>query len=81
MYIFCHRFSPMPSAIKIEPRLSLEELEQGYRNLWPLVNEAIANRTFTDLDELEETVINRCQKIMEQKEIVRGITNFYWWPN
>ncbi len=31
MYIFCRRFSPMPSTIKIEPHLSLDELEQGYR--------------------------------------------------
>ncbi|WP_342596785.1 IS630 family transposase [Cyanobacterium aponinum UTEX 3222] len=56
------------------------ELQPAER-LWPLVNEAIANRTFKNLEELEEVVISRCKKIMEEKEIVKGIANFYWWPN
>lgn len=56
------------------------ELQPAER-LWPLVNEAIANQAIKNLDELEEIVINRCQKLLEEKDHVRGITNFYWWPN
>jgi len=55
------------------------ELQPAER-LWPLANEPIANRTFKDLDEVEEILFNRCQKLLEQKDLVRGLTNFYWWP-
>jgi hypothetical protein len=55
------------------------ELQPAER-LWPLTNEPIANRTFQDLDEVEEVLFNRCKQLLEQKDLVRGLTNFYWWP-
>ena len=35
------------------------ELQPAER-LWPLANEAVANRLFEDLDELEEVLVERC---------------------
>lgn len=55
------------------------ELQPAER-LWPLVNEAIANKTFKNLDELEEVIYRRCQILFNQKEKISGLTNFYWWP-
>ena len=55
------------------------ELQPAER-LWPLTNEAIANHSPENLDELENLLIYRCQKIMEQQEFVRGLTYFHWWP-
>lgn len=55
------------------------ELQPAER-LWPLTNEPIANRTFTNLDELEEIVFERCRTLIKQTELVRGLTNYHWWP-
>jgi len=54
------------------------ELEPAER-LWPLANEPIANRSFANLDELESTTIHRCRVLLERRELIRGLTNFYWW--
>lgn len=54
------------------------ELQPAER-LWPLANEAIANRSFETLDELEEVTAERCRVLLRQKERIRGLTNFYWW--
>ncbi len=53
---------------------------QPAERLWPLTNEPVANRTFQTLDELEEVVARRCQALLKQHELIRGLTNFYWWP-
>jgi transposase len=54
------------------------ELQPAER-LWPLVNESLANRPFRDLDDLEETLIDRCVALLEQKERVRARTLYGWW--
>lgn len=55
------------------------ELQPAER-LWPLTNEPLANRTFENLDELEAVVFERCQQLLKQQDLVRGLTNFHWWP-
>lgn len=46
--------------------------------IWPLVREAIANRSFDDLDGLESTIIRRCRWLMRHSETVRGRAGFQW---
>jgi hypothetical protein len=72
--------------VKIPQGLHLEfipshspELQPAER-LWPLVNEPIANRSFKDLDELEEILFQRCQVLLKQPSLIKQITHFYWWP-
>jgi transposase len=48
--------------------------------LWPLTNEALANRHFRDLDELEEVQAQRCLTLQARPEVIRAHTNFHWWP-
>jgi transposase len=55
------------------------ELQPAER-LWPLTNEPIANRTFKNLDELEEVAVHRCQRLLKQRELIRGLTCYHWWP-
>ena len=55
------------------------ELQPAER-LWPIIDEPLANRSFTNLEELEEILYTRCQVVLEQPELVKGITNFSWWP-
>jgi len=55
------------------------ELQPAER-LWPLTNEAIANHSLLNLDELENLLIYPCHKIREQHRLVQGLTCFHWWP-
>ncbi len=54
------------------------ELQPAER-LWPLTNEAIANRSFESLDELEAITAHRCRVLTQQQDFVRGLTGFHWW--
>lgn len=49
--------------------------------LWPLVNEAVANRLFEDLDRLEEALVERCVALLEQSDLIRSTTLYHWWPD
>ncbi len=49
--------------------------------LWPLANEAVANRLFEDLDRLEEALMDRCVALSEQTDLIRSLTNYHWWPD
>src|SRR3954464_5974916 len=48
--------------------------------LWPLTNEAVANRLFEEIEELEEALVERCVQLLEQTETIRDLTNYHWWP-
>jgi hypothetical protein len=45
--------------------------------LWPLTNEAIANRLFEEIEELEEALVERCIELLDQAETIRGLTNYH----
>ena len=53
------------------------ELNPGER-VWPLVKEGVANQAHDTLDELEQQVCSRCQKI--NAEQISAVTNYHWWP-
>ena len=70
----------LPEGLHLEfiPRSS-PELQPAQR-LWSLTNESIANRSFKALDQLEEMVFHRCRNLLNQRELIRGLTYFHWWP-
>ncbi len=53
---------------------------QPCERLWPLSNEAIANRHFKTLDELQEVQAQRCVTLQNNPISIRHITFFHWWP-
>ncbi len=55
------------------------ELQPAER-LWPLTNEAIANRLFEEIEEIEEALVERCVELLDQTEAIKGLTNYHWWP-
>ncbi|MDT9278031.1 MAG: hypothetical protein P5680_26470, partial [Limnospira sp. PMC 737.11] len=55
------------------------ELQPAER-LWPLVDEPIANRSFENLEQLEELLCASCRSLWEQRELIRGLMSFHWWP-
>lgn len=60
--------------------LSSPELQPAER-LWPLVNEPVANRTFADLDALEEVLVTRCQTLRADPDPITHLTPYRWWPS
>ena len=54
------------------------ELQPAER-LWPCINEAVANRSFDSLDDLEEVVVHRCQVLLNRPKFIQGLAGFHWW--
>jgi transposase len=71
----------VPEGIHLEFLPSHSPELQPTERLWPLTNEAVANRLFESLDELEEALIERCVALCEQTETIRSRTNYHWWPD
>ncbi len=55
-------------------------LGQPAERLWPLTNEVIANDSPHSLKELEELLIVRCRKLLQQQDLISGLTCYHWWP-
>jgi hypothetical protein len=55
------------------PELQLSQSVFGLQ-----VNEPIANRSFQNLDELEELLFQRCRVLLKQPSLIKGITCFDW---
>ena len=55
------------------------ELQPAER-LWSLVDEPVANRTFADLDALEEVLVTRCQALTADRRRLKAHTRYHWWP-
>lgn len=53
---------------------------QPAEKLWPLTNEVIANYRVHSLKQLEELLVIRCQKLLQQRDLIRGLTCYHWWP-
>jgi len=51
---------------------------QPAEHLWPLVDEAIANKHFASLDALDAAVAARCRRL--DPTTVGPHTDFHWWP-
>lgn len=57
---------------------SSPELQPAER-LWPLTNEAVANRHFKDLAELDQALGERCRTLADDRATIRKHTAFHWW--
>ena len=55
------------------------ELQPAER-LWPLAREAVANRSFSSLVDLDRVVAARCLDLANQPDLIRAHTHFHGWP-
>jgi transposase len=53
---------------------------QPAEHLWPLLREVVVNRAFATVDLLQETLVERCLQLADQRDIVQHTTNFHWLP-
>jgi transposase len=70
----------VPEGIRLVFLPSYSPELQPAEHLWPLTNEAIANKHFGTLDELEETLAARCRVLAAQPGTLKAHTLFHWWP-
>ena len=48
--------------------------------LWPLTNEAVANKHFATLADLDTALSERCRALAAMPETIKAATHFGWWP-
>jgi hypothetical protein len=53
---------------------------QPAERLWPLPNEALANRQFQDRAGRPAAPVQRCLTLQRQPEVIRAHTTFHGWP-
>ena len=53
---------------------------QPAEHLWPLANEAVANKHFATLADLDAALSERCRTLAAMPEVIRAATSFGWWP-
>jgi transposase len=71
---------PVPAGIHLHvlPPYS-PELQPAERR-WPRTNEALANRHFHDLDDLQTVQAQRCLQLQGRPAVIAAYTPFHWWP-
>ncbi len=52
---------------------------QPAEKLWPLIREAVANRSFDSIEAVEDAIEMRCQYLADNQNIIKGHTLFHWW--
>lgn len=70
----------IPEGIHLVPMPPRSPELQPAERLWPLVNEVLANQAFDTIEQVEERVYQRCQRLFQQKDLIRGLTFYHWWP-
>lgn len=70
----------VPEGIHLEFLPSGSPELQPAERLWPLTNEALANGLFEEIEEIEHTLLERCVELLDQTELIEGLTNYHWWP-
>jgi transposase len=71
----------IPDGIDLVPLPPYSPELQPAERLWPQVNEAVANRTFADLDALEAVLVVRCQTLRADRATAHDLTCYSWWPS
>jgi transposase len=70
----------VPEGIDLEFLPAASPELQPSERLWPLSNEGVANRHFEEIEELEQTLVERCVALCDQPEVIRSYTRYHWWP-
>jgi transposase len=70
----------VPDGIVLEFLPSYTPELQPAERLWPLTNEAVANKHFATLKDLDTALSTRCRALAATPEIIKAETRFGWWP-
>ncbi len=71
----------VPEGIHLDLLPSHSPELQPCERLWPLSDEAVANRHFEEIGDLEEALVGRCVALRNRPEVIRSYLHYHWWPN
>ncbi len=69
-----------PTSPELQPAAAGCSRLQPAERLSPLTDEVVANRTFVDLEELEDVLVRRCRTLRANRRQITGHTRYHWWP-
>jgi transposase len=69
----------VPEGIHLEFLRSHSPELQPAERLWPLSDEAVANRYFEAIEELQEALVGRCMTLRDRPELIRSYIRYRWW--
>ena len=49
--------------------------------LWLPLREAVSNRCFQQIEEMEDVLLTEMKQLSKQKEYLSGLTNYHWLPS
>lgn len=70
----------VPEGIRLFPLPAYSPEWQPPERLWPLVNEPLVNQAFDSIGEVEDLVEYRCRQLLQQQQLIQGLTFYHWWP-
>ena len=70
----------VPDHLHLAPLPPYSPELQPAERLWPLADEAVANRCFDDLAALAAALEPHCLSLARRPELIRDRTCFGWWP-
>ena len=70
----------VPEGIHLEFLPSHSPELQPSEMLWTLSDEAVANRHFEEIEDLEEALVERYVALCDQPELISSYTCYHWWP-
>lgn len=70
----------VPEGIHLMPLPPYSPELQPAERLWPLTDEALENRYFETIDQLEQVLAARCVILEAQPEVIKAHTCFHWLP-
>ncbi len=70
----------VPAGLQLEPLPAYSPELQLAERLWALTDEVVVNRHFVTLDDLQTTQAEHCLRLSAQRDWVRALTQFHWWP-
>ena len=68
----------VPPNVALHPLPSSTPELQPAEPLWPLVREAVANKGFNGLEEMEPVLVARCRWRIDHPDVVRGAVGSRW---
>lgn len=71
----------LPTGLHLVPLPPASPELQPAERLWPLVNAAVANRTFADLDAMVDVLVTRCRTLRADRHAIASLTHYWWWPS
>jgi hypothetical protein len=70
----------VPEGMRLVYQPSYSPELQPAEHLWPLVDEAIANKHFNTIHDLDVVLAERCRILHQDKKMISKHAKFHWWP-